>query len=130
MCNHIWYIIYHISYIIYHISYITYHISHITYHISHITYHISHTTYHIPHTTYTTYTTYQVLMHIQNKVALEAQSFEKLKREMAGNETLRRLESLEQKLKIQAQTVFALDECKYFFLLFLIISNLKFFLFF
>lgn len=47
---------------------------------------------------------------LKRQVALEAQSFEKLKREMSGNETLRRLESLEQKLKIQAQTVFALDE--------------------
>lgn len=47
---------------------------------------------------------------LKRQVAIEAHAFEATKREMAGNETIKRIESLEQKLKIQSQTVYTLDE--------------------
>lgn len=47
---------------------------------------------------------------IKSQVEIEAAGFDGVKREMAGNETLKRIENLEQKLKTYSQTVFSLDE--------------------
>lgn len=52
---------------------------------------------------------------LKTQVSLAAKVFDSQKRELAGDATWKKLDSLQQKLRTYAQTVFTLSDCRFFF---------------